>query len=199
MAWIDTIEPITFLDLPTIEAIAGDKLTAFAPHTTGIQYGAGKETEIIKQMFDLGQLFDKIIDFQMFAKSFLQNVSKELAYRPALVGKMPEDVLQDTWETCLQIAKRENKELSEGIKKFGSWTFYPFTLEYGIETAGKVALLVAKLMKQDYTILPTLDKTDYKVTDWLILHPDFNFLNKKVKMAHYAMFYWQKAIEIYTE
>jgi hypothetical protein len=41
-----------------VEAIAGDKLTAFAPTTTGIHYGQDKALEIIKQLFDVGILFD---------------------------------------------------------------------------------------------------------------------------------------------
>ncbi len=198
MAWLETKEPIIFLDLPTIESIAGDKLTAFAPNTTGIRYGEGKEMEIIKQMFDVGQLFDKIIDFEVFRQSYFQNVQQELAYRPVLVGKSYKDVLEDTWLTCLQIVKRENRELIQGISSFNSYTIYHFGDENAIETAGKIALLVAKLMKQDDTALPTLDTTSYKATDYLILNPGFNFLNRKVRMANYAMFYWQKAIEVYT-
>ena len=149
-------------------------------------------------MFDVGQLFDKMVDFEVFKQSYFQNAQQELAYRPELIGKTTEDVLQDTWLTCLQIIYRENKELMEGILKFSQWTFYPFRIENAIETAGKIALLVAKLMKQNHTALPAFDKTNYKATDYLIQNPDFNYLNKKVKMAHYAMFYWHKAIEIYT-
>ncbi|WP_420477408.1 nucleotidyl transferase AbiEii/AbiGii toxin family protein, partial [Noviherbaspirillum sp. ST9] len=57
--WIEA-EQIIEIDLPTVEAITGDKLTAFAPTTTGILYGKGKELEIIKQLFDLGNLFNEI-------------------------------------------------------------------------------------------------------------------------------------------
>lgn len=87
----------------------------------------------------------------------------------------------------------------EGVLKFSQWTFYPFRIENAIETAGKVALLVAKLIKQDNKNLPTLSKTNYTAKDWFIQNPDFNYLNKKVKMVHYAMFYWHKAIEIFTK
>jgi predicted nucleotidyltransferase component of viral defense system len=58
-SWIET-ESIIEIQLPTLEAITGDKLTAFAPNTTGISYGKGKELEIIKQLFDLSKLFDQI-------------------------------------------------------------------------------------------------------------------------------------------
>lgn len=40
------------VDLPDKNCILGDKLTAFAPHTTGISFGLDKDLEIIKQLFD---------------------------------------------------------------------------------------------------------------------------------------------------
>lgn len=44
--------PIT-VTVPSPECILGDKLTAFAPHTTGVPFGVNKELEIIKQLFDV--------------------------------------------------------------------------------------------------------------------------------------------------
>ena len=38
--------------------ILGDKLTAFAPHTTGVPLGVGKSMEIAKQLFDAATLID---------------------------------------------------------------------------------------------------------------------------------------------
>ena len=40
------------VDIPSPECLLGDKLTAFAPHTTGILLGSGCELEIAKQLFD---------------------------------------------------------------------------------------------------------------------------------------------------
>lgn len=40
------------VEIPTADCILGDKLTAFAPHTTGILLRSGKELEIVKQLFD---------------------------------------------------------------------------------------------------------------------------------------------------
>ena len=41
-----------YVTIPTAECILGDKLTAFAPHTTGILLGQEKELEIAKQLYD---------------------------------------------------------------------------------------------------------------------------------------------------
>lgn len=46
---------------PTLECLLGDKLTAFAPHTTGVQFNRDKELEIIKQLFNVATLFDYVM------------------------------------------------------------------------------------------------------------------------------------------
>lgn len=50
--------------VPSIGDILGDKLTAFAPNTTGIPYyknGNSRGTEIMKQVYDIGRLFLSLI------------------------------------------------------------------------------------------------------------------------------------------
>lgn len=54
-------DPAQFVHMPSVDCILGDKLTAFAPNTTGIPYGKNKELEIIKQLFDVANLFDSMI------------------------------------------------------------------------------------------------------------------------------------------
>ena len=66
---------------PLIDAILGDKLTAFAPNTTGIPYGIGKEIEIIKQMYDIACLVDVATDVKIIAKTFKNIAQTEIEYR----------------------------------------------------------------------------------------------------------------------
>lgn len=196
--WIDTKEPYKKVLIPTIESITGDKLTAFAPNTVGILYEhiPPKSTEIIKQMFDLGQLFDKITDFEVVTKAFYQNVEKELMYREELVGKTVEDVIEDILATCFEVVKETQKELQNGIKAFGSWTIYPFRKEQAFETAGKIAYIIAKIKMKNNLPLLKFDVNSMKIIDFLIEETDYNFLNKKVKFAHNALFYWYQTIKI---
>ena len=46
------------VEVPAVDCILGDKLTAFAPHTTGVLLGTEKELEIAKQLFDIALLSD---------------------------------------------------------------------------------------------------------------------------------------------
>lgn len=51
------------VEIPAADCILGDKLTAFAPHTTGVLLGIGKELEIAKQLFDTATLYDYLTDY----------------------------------------------------------------------------------------------------------------------------------------
>ena len=58
--WISTSGEENIITMPTFDAILGDKLTAFAPKTTGILYSKNRPVEIIKQLYDIAFLFDNI-------------------------------------------------------------------------------------------------------------------------------------------
>jgi hypothetical protein len=68
---------IVEIKCPTPECLLGDKLTAFAPHTTGILYGKNKDLEIAKQLYDLSLLFDIILDMNLVAATFQTLAAKE--------------------------------------------------------------------------------------------------------------------------
>lgn len=93
-------EPV-IVDIPTKEDLLGDKLTAFAPNTTGIPYFKGEDSmsmEIIKQLYDIGTLFDEIDDLQVVRETFKKFALAELAYRDKSELK-PEDILNDIYQT----------------------------------------------------------------------------------------------------
>jgi hypothetical protein len=99
-------DPIT-VTCPAIECLLGDKLTAFAPHTTGILYGKDKELEIIKQLFDVSRLFDAAQNIPLVKTTFLLFAKQELGYRH-LDQLSSDDVLQDAFKTACLIGVRDN-------------------------------------------------------------------------------------------
>ena len=92
------------VEMPDVESILGDKLTAFAPHTTGIGFGQDKELEIIKQLFDCATLFDAMKNYGIVRNSYNNIVRSEMSYRGFTC--QVEDVLKDTIRGCLCIASR---------------------------------------------------------------------------------------------
>lgn len=133
-------EPYLKVRMPSAGCILGDKLTAFAPHTTGIPLGIGKELEIIKQLFDVATLSDIADDSDDIRNSFLQTVQAELYYRE--LNLTYEDVLKDTIDTAICIASRgsineeEYRSYLEGIKGLSN---HVYDEKFGGEQAATMA------------------------------------------------------------
>ncbi len=194
--WLKTDVPITKVNVPSIESIVGDKLTAFAPNTTGIEYGKGKQTEIIKQMFDIGQLFEEIKKFEIVIQSFEKIATTEIEYRPKLHQKTSLEVAKDTFKTCMQVIKQDNEELTQGIKTFKNWTFLGFTRDDAFLSAAKIAYMTAKIIKNDTKPLQKLLTQKIDKKEFLIKDSDYNFLNKPLKnIPNNALFYAYQAIK----
>lgn len=125
------------LDCPTKDCLLGDKLTAFAPHTTGIPYGKGKNLEIAKQLFDVATLFDVIEDISMVKSTFTKIATQELTYR-AMHELSTSDVLWDSFNTTTLIGSRgvesslEYAELVSGFRKMSGFVFSGY---FSLDTA----------------------------------------------------------------
>jgi hypothetical protein len=199
--------PVT-LTVPDINSIAGDKLTAFAPNTTGILYGKGKEKEIIKQLFDVGYLFNLLTDIEVFKKSFLTLAEEEISYRSERKIEMPQQVLHDIIDTALLIArkdilksedeKRKFAEINTGINQFRHFVFEgKFEILEAQVASAKVAYLAAVILT-DYKGNLRIFDTKIPLTDYMITHLDYNFLNKRLKFVAggEALFYWFQTIAL---
>ena len=134
--------------VPSRDCILGDKLTAFAPHTTGIPIGKNKDLEIIKQLFDVATLSEEIGDFEDVLQSYYNTVASEIAYRE--LRATAEDVLQDTMDSALCIASRGNVNpedyayYKEGIRGLSTHVFDGrFSGELAAEMACRVIYLAA--------------------------------------------------------
>jgi hypothetical protein len=181
---------------PVPECLLGDKLTAFAPRTTGILYGSNKELEMIKQLYDLGLLFDDAQDLQLVSRTFHTIAAQELAYRG--LDRTPAEVLVDSFQTACLIGMRgygaaeAYAELLRGIKKMAGFVYAEhFTLDTAILAAAKVAYLTAQLQKADQRV----DRFDpgLDLADLLIQDPTCNRLNKVKKTSPEAFYYFYMA------
>ena len=160
-----TSEPYTLVIMPTVECLMGDKLTAFALHTTGIKYGVDKELEIIKQMYDIACLFDVVENFEDVQTSFLNTAKNEIAYRQIDITE--QDVLMDTIETAACIASRgmygeDYALLLSGIRAIDNHIFDGrFNAELAVGKACKVMYAAACLLKQ-HSIEKITDPISYR-------------------------------------
>lgn len=217
--WLITEGQIIMVKTPDICSIAGDKLTAFAPNTTGVPYhreGVNDKgeaiksemfMEIMKQAFDVGCLFDRIESLDTFKQSYRATASAEIKFRPERGIVSVEDVLKDTVATALIVA-RNTSQLNEedrvvytyftkGIQQFGH---YVYTANFRIEQAQVAVAKVAYLAAIVLTDAVSFEKfdSDVNLNEYMINHPDYNFLNKQLKFVAKgeALFYWNRTIAL---
>jgi len=190
------------VQVPLIEELLGDKLTAFAPNTTGIPYlknGHSKTMEIIKQLYDIGNLFDDSKDVETERSAFKRFALPELSYR----NLEPDQnlVLKDIFETALCISTRGQEgdgnfdALQTGISQIRAFIFSEtFHIEKAIIHAAKAAYL-SKLIEVGENNLEHY-KDALEVKDWIIEQPFCTRLNKLKKSNPQAFFYWYKTYEL---
>lgn len=145
---------------PSAESILGDKLTAFAPNTTGIEYyeidkngeKIDKTIQVIKQFFDCAQLVKEVENFKEVLETY-KNIHKlEKEYRG--IDKSFEECLMDTFNASLSIYTRgkifpdQYKYLLSGIQKIQN---HIYGINFNSITAHKnacdVMLICAILLK----------------------------------------------------
>ena len=197
-----TFEPI-LVGVPCLEDILGDKLTAFAPNTTGIPYFKSDDSmsmEIIKQLYDIGNLFDTVDNLDIIKATFMRFAVTELSYRD-IHNFNEADVIEDIFHTSLCIATRgadgkgDFAQLQLGIQRVGRFIFSEnYHLEKAIVHASKAAYL-AMLIKCNAGRLEKFHNP-LELKDWIITAPMNTKLNRLKKSNPEAFFYWYKTYEL---
>ena len=192
-----TEPPPVFVRMPSINCILADKLTAFAPHTSGIPYGEGKEMEIIKQLYDISELARSVDDFSEMKANYTNIVKTELRYRS--IDASPEVALRDTIETAACIAGRgqyrpaEYQELKKGIASIRNHIFAEsFNGEVAVQRACVVMCLAAAVLS-DADALPSFKDDNYYATSSISLG-EYNKLGYIRKMDLLAYKYLVEAL-----
>jgi len=196
--WIETGQPYQMVTVPSFESVLGDKLTAFAPNTTGILYSKNRPIEIIKQLFDIAYLFDESNDFEEIRSSFLNIAAEEIGYRKLSI--FPNEVLQDAFNTALLITMRDQTSeqfvfLQKGINNIVNFIISPFRIEDAIICASKVAYLT-QLLKQKEVDQVARFTSPTEIATLFISETEYSKLNKLKKILPEAFFYWYHAINI---
>lgn len=196
------IETDISINIPSINSILGDKLTAFAPNTTGIAFGINKAMEINKQLFDVGALFNISDDNEEIKTSFNNFVMIESEYR----GKQfsTNDVIKDIVEISFIISQInlkggfKNKVTDEFLQGMKSLRSHLISGSYNLEdvkiNAAKTAFCVSTFNKKvDYIELKSYDINKIKQSN---LTDDLQILERLKNIIPEAYYYWQLVQEL---
>lgn len=189
--------PLT-VQVPTLEAILGDKLTAFAPETTGILYSKNRPVEIIKQLYDISQLIDKVEDINIVRGSFRSVVQAEISFRKLDIHWR--QVLEDIENTAYVLATRDIgsiqfRHLQTGIRNITNFIIGRFGIEEAI-VAGAKAAYFAALIRTETSVEPVRYSMSDEMADWEINTVSRSKIRKLKKANPQAFFYWYQALQL---
>lgn len=195
-------EPLT-VTVPSVEDILGDKLTAFAPNTTGIPYyknGKSCSMEIAKQLYDVGRLFEHISDLGATMQAFHKIAAVELSYRS--LGKDIGDVFNDIRQTALCISTRGKTGegdfalIQDGIIRVKPFIYQQrYLIDHAIVDAARAAYL-ATLIEKGIVRTEPYSQNSTVVKDMSIRPSLTNKLNRLRTSLPEAYYYWVKTSEL---
>lgn len=193
-------EPV-MVNIPCRDDLLGDKLTAFAPSTTGIPYFKGKKEcsmEIIKQLFDIASLFDITEQLTIVTETFKNFAEAELKYRN-LDPENIKQVLDDIYRTALCICLRGQVDpeyfghLQAGIRRIRSFIHSEkYNTDSAIVNASKAAYL-SVLIANNINVVKHFNPENLEaLRDTIITESLPVVLNKLKKTNTEAFFYWNE-------
>lgn len=204
------VERDVLVRLPTVEGLLGDKLTAFAPRTTGVPFhrADGKPCDtmqVVKQMFDVAELYGAFTDLPAVAHAYDAMQALENGYRGGEFTR--EATLIDTRDAAFALASRELKGVAKDKEADMLWDGSRrlrnhliggrFSIDDVRIAAGKAALLAAVLRRNRLDLAPNelRYQGDPDVLRPLQIEGEWNKLNKLKGANPEAFFYWHKVSE----
>lgn len=185
------------------EDILGDKLTAFAPNTTGIPYhknGKSCSMEIAKQLYDVGRLFENVSDLQITSQVFHKIATVELSYRSLETN--PKLVFNDIRQTALCISTRgkdgegDFNLIQDGIIRVKPFIYKQrYLIDNAIIDAARAAYMATLIEKGITQMLPYSENPN-DIKDLAIRPSLTNKLNKLKSNLPEAYYYWAKTSEL---
>jgi len=189
-------EPIKVIT-PTLDAILGDKLTAYGPNTTGVSLS--KPKEVLKQIYDIATIFDRIPSFNGVRENFIKVAHSELAYKglaPDNFQLIIDDIINSSYNFCTngKVNMDTFKIMQSGVSKLNGFIYGENFREPQAQIAVAKASYIAKQIERNKSNIERFDKkADMKL--WMINDHNYSFLNRLKKHNLEAFHYWYHIIE----
>ena len=193
------------VQVPTIECLTADKLTAFAPATIGVKYSScGSSMKILKHCSDIGALFDRCESMEKLHAAYEAIWPVENSYRDSAFSR--EQVLDDTIEAARLISMLdlrgcpnlpETEILRTGIRQLDSHIIGThFSPNEAKTCAAKTAWLATALKKNATEALPRYNVEELQELAARPLQSEFTSLNRLKGGAPEAYYYWLKTTQL---
>ena len=203
--FLKTEGPDVLVKVPCKADLLGDKLTAFAPHTTGIPFYKGTRNcsmEIMKQMYDIASLMDATDDLTWTGETYRRLGALEMEYR-RMEGRDIRSVAEDTIATALCISTNgyghedDFRFYSEGITRVRNFIHSErYNMTGAVRDASKAAYAAACALNniakpEHYNLQNTETLAAARIPSSLSSR-----LNVLKSQNPEAFFYWLKTAEL---
>lgn len=182
---------------PTLEAMLGDKLTAYGPNTTGVPLT--KPMELMKQIYDIAGIFDRISSLETVKQNFIKVAERELMYRgfDSTDNKaILDDIINTSHNFCIygRLDKKTFTTMRLGVRRLSNFIYGEKFKEPQAQVAvAKAAYLSSKLDADSFNL--EIFDSAINMNDWIITDNHFSALNKLKKHNLEAFYYWYKTIQ----
>lgn len=182
---------------PTLEAILGDKLTAYGPSTTGVPLS--KPKEVLKQIYDIASIFDRIPSLNNVRENFIKVAHGELIYKglnPNNFQVIIDDIFNSSYNFCTngKMDKDAFKIMQSGVSNLTGFIYGKKFREPQAQIAVAKATYIVKQIEKNKIDIERFDKS-VDMKSWIINDPNYSFLNKLKKHNLEAFHYWYKTLQ----
>lgn len=197
--------PDVLVNVPCKADLLGDKLTAFAPHTTGIPFYKGTRNcsmEIMKQMYDIASLIDATDDLTWTSETYRRMGALEMNYR-RMEGSEIRSVAEDTIATALCIStngygnEKDFRFYADGIVRVRNFIHSErYNMIGAVRDAAKAAYAAACALNNIVTP-ERYDPQDAEALATSMISSSFSSRLNQLKTRNpEAFFYWLKTSEL---
>jgi hypothetical protein len=196
-----------------VESLLADKLTAFAPRTTGVPFappnGRSADTmQIMKQLFDVGELFNVAEDIAAVRRIYHQVFALECGYRGGRFSSR--QALDDTLDASLHLSRHglkgvattgEAQMLEDGRRRLQSHLVnHNFTLDAARLTAAKAALLSRLILVegQNESLAHWRTLPEMAIIGGLVIDGPWERLQRLRNTSPDAYYYWHLSANLQT-
>lgn len=190
------IETEAVANVPTPDGLFGDKLTAISPRTIGLPLNEKREMEFVKQVIDLGNLFDLLTDVRDIKNTFVNTLKLENSFRRTNHKK--DEIINDIINVAFKYsqhllkgsktAAKEIERVNSGLKRVGNHLVSKYTqsdLKFAFARIAYICCLIQQ--ENDKVIIKTID---YPTLSDMRLKGKYEILEGLKKTNPQAYFYW---------
>lgn len=182
---------------PTLEALLGDKLTAYGPNTTGIPLS--KPMEIMKQIYDIAGIFDNVLTIHKVNQNFTSVAKRELIYigfDKNAIKLIFDDIICTSHNFCIygRINRDDYDAMRTGLSRLKSFIYGKPFREREAQCAIAKIVYIVKLFQENSSFIERFNR-EVDMNSWIISNNHFSGLNKLKKHNLEAFYYWYKSIQ----